>query len=49
VPKAPKSAKLVVLVVEDEALLRDMIVSYLRESGCTVLEANTGPRAIDFL
>jgi CheY-like chemotaxis protein len=36
-----------ILVVEDEYLLREGIVDYLRESGCAVFEAETGERAIE--
>jgi CheY-like chemotaxis protein len=40
---------LVVLVVEDEALVRNVIVEYLRETGCLVLEAQSGEQAIAML
>jgi CheY-like chemotaxis protein len=40
------SAALVILVVEDEWFLREFIVSYLRDSGCLVIEAETGEDAI---
>lgn len=40
---------LVVLVVEDELLLRDGIVTYLRDAGCTVFEADTGESALEIL
>lgn len=36
----------VVLVVEDEFLVRDDIASYLRDAGCMVVEAGTGERAL---
>jgi CheY-like chemotaxis protein len=49
VPKANNSYKFVVLVVEDELLIRDCIVSYLRDAGCLVLEAPSGERAIEML
>lgn len=37
---------LIVLVVEDEFLLRYEIVEYLRKSGCLVLEARTAAQAV---
>lgn len=40
------SKPLVVLVVEDEFLLRYEIVEYLRNSGCLVLEARTAAQAM---
>ena len=36
-----------ILVVEDEYFVREDIVSYLRDAGCTVVEAKTGEHAID--
>lgn len=36
----------VVLVVEDEWLIRDEIVSWLRQAGWEVLEASTGEGAV---
>ena len=36
-----------ILVVEDEDRLREMIVTALRQSGYTVLEASDGPSALD--
>ena len=39
----------VILVVEDEWLVRDVIVSYLKEAGWEVLEASTGESAIGLL
>jgi len=36
-----------ILVVEDEYFVREDIVSYLRDAGCAVVEAETGERAID--
>lgn len=47
--KTNNSHELVVLVVEDELLIRDFIVSYLRDAGCLVLEAPSGERAIEML
>jgi CheY-like chemotaxis protein len=43
------SSQLVVLVVEDEWLLRDAIVDYLEEAGWRVLEAANGEDAISVL
>jgi CheY-like chemotaxis protein len=34
-------------VVEDEYFVREDIVSYLRDAGCAVVEAETGEHAID--
>jgi CheY-like chemotaxis protein len=34
------------MVVEDDVLVRDDIASYLRDAGCTVVEAATGEWAI---
>jgi CheY-like chemotaxis protein len=39
-------ASLVVLVVEDEFLIRCAIVQYLRDAGCTVLEACSADQAL---
>jgi response regulator RpfG family c-di-GMP phosphodiesterase len=36
----------IVVVVEDEPLVRVIIVDYLRENGCTVLEAASGEEAV---
>lgn len=36
----------IVLVVEDESLLRMTVVDYLSDSGCTVLEAGSGEEAV---
>ena len=36
-----------ILVVEDEYFVREDIASYLRDAGCTVVEAETGEHAID--
>jgi CheY-like chemotaxis protein len=49
VSKANRSYELVVLVFEDELLIRDLIVSYLRDAGCLVLEAPSGERAIEMI
>jgi CheY-like chemotaxis protein len=35
-----------VLVVEDESLVRVVIVDYLKENGCEVMEAATGEEAV---
>jgi two-component system, OmpR family, response regulator len=48
-PNAYNPTTNVILVVEDEFLLRDMIAGYLRESGCTVFEASSAEQAIDYL
>jgi CheY-like chemotaxis protein len=40
------SDSLVVLVVEDEFLVRDDIAQYLRDCGCAVLEADTAEQAV---
>jgi CheY-like chemotaxis protein len=37
---------LVILVVEDEFLVRQAIAEHLREAGCVVLEAGTGEQAL---
>ena len=47
--KANGSYELVVLVVEDEFLIRDSIVDYLRHAGCLVLEAQSGEQALAML
>jgi CheY-like chemotaxis protein len=41
-----ENKKPIVLVVEDEALVRMTIVDYLIDNGCTVLEAASGEDAI---
>jgi CheY-like chemotaxis protein len=41
--------KLVVLVVEDESLIRENIVGYLTDAGFQVLEAPSGEQAIQLL
>jgi len=38
---------LTILVVEDEYFVREGIVGYLKDAGCTVVEAATGERAIE--
>jgi CheY-like chemotaxis protein len=43
------SPRLVVLVVEDEWLVRDAIVDYLQDAGCRVLEAASGEDALSVL
>ena len=47
--KANSSYELVVLVVEDEFLIRDNIVGHFREAGCLVLEAQSGEQALALL
>lgn len=47
--KQQNSPRLVVLVVEDEWLLRDAIVGYLEDAGCRVLEAASGEDALSVL
>jgi CheY-like chemotaxis protein len=47
--KANSSYELVVLVVEDEFLIRDSIVDYLRNAGCLVFEAPSGEKALAML
>jgi CheY-like chemotaxis protein len=44
--KSPGSKSPVVLVVEDEFLLRCALVEYLRDHGCVVLEARTAEQAV---
>ena len=36
-----------ILTIEDEPPIRDGIVAYLEDSGCTMLEANDGPSGIE--
>jgi CheY-like chemotaxis protein len=43
------SPHLVVLVVEDEWMLRDAIVHYLQDAGCIVFEAESGEDALTVL
>ena len=40
---------LAILVVEDEAMIRCLIVAHLREAGCLVTEAASADQAIAFL
>lgn len=47
--KANTSYELVILVVEDEFLVRDIIVCHLRDAGCLVLEARSGEQAMELL
>lgn len=47
--KSNNSSQLAILVVEDEFLIRDNIVHFLRDSGCLVLEALSGEQAVGFL
>jgi DNA-binding NtrC family response regulator len=46
VSSANGAASLTVLVVEDEFLVRDDIVKYLRKCGCIVFEADNAEQAI---
>jgi len=39
----------VILVVEDEWMLRDAIVHYLQDAGCRVLEAESGEDALSVI
>jgi CheY-like chemotaxis protein len=43
------SPRLVVLVVEDEWMVRDTLVEYLQGAGCRVLEAASGEDALSML
>jgi CheY-like chemotaxis protein len=43
------SPRLVVLVVEDEWMVRDTIVQHLQDAGCQVLEAASGEAALSVL
>jgi CheY-like chemotaxis protein len=45
----PDCTPRLVLVVEDEWLLRDLVVKALRSAGCDVLEAGTAEVAIAYL
>ena len=45
--KSKRVPAITILVVEDEYFVREVIVSYLHDSGCAVVEAETGKRAID--
>ena len=47
--KANASYVMVVLVVEDEFMIRENIVEYFRRAGCLVLEAETGEQAVAML
>jgi CheY-like chemotaxis protein len=44
-----KSYQPVVLVVEDEWFLRAYIADFLRDNGCTVLEAASGEEAVSLI
>jgi CheY-like chemotaxis protein len=44
-----KHSKPVVLVVEDEWLVRTVIVNYLETNGCRVLEAGSGEEAVSLI
>ena len=43
------SDRLVILVVEDESMIRENIVGFLTDAGCLVLEAPSGEQAIQML
>jgi CheY-like chemotaxis protein len=45
-PAAKLVNRLHILVVEDEAILRDDITSYLRDCGCVVHEADSAEQAV---
>lgn len=47
--KSNISYVLVILVVEDEFLIRDLIVRFLRDAGCLVFEAQSGEQAVEML
>jgi two-component system, response regulator PdtaR len=46
-PTANPARAMVILVVEDEWLLREGIADYLQDAGCVVIQAETAERAID--
>lgn len=46
ISSANGSTSLVILLVEDEFLVRDDIAQYLSDCGCIVLEADTAERAV---
>jgi CheY-like chemotaxis protein len=46
---ADKASGLLILVVEDESLLRRMVVAHLREAGCLVIEASSAEQAMAYL
>ena len=41
-----KDMLLIVLVIEDECMVRSFLVDYLEEAGCVVVEAGSAERAI---
>lgn len=47
--RANPSYEMVILVVEDEFLIRDNVVHSLRGAGCLVLEAHSGEQAVEML
>jgi CheY-like chemotaxis protein len=47
--QAPARERKVVLVVDDEALVRMLAVDMFEDLGCEVLEAGSGPEALDRL
>jgi CheY-like chemotaxis protein len=46
-PTANRAPAMIVLVVEDEWLMREAIADYLEDAGCVVIQAETAERAID--
>ena len=44
-----RETPLSILVIDDEWLVRDVIVDFLREAGCEVLAVGTGEKAIAIL
>jgi CheY-like chemotaxis protein len=51
VPRQQEAAKIdaIILVVEDNADVRKIVCKLLRDFGCTVLEASSGPAALTIL
>ncbi len=48
-PHTAQSRKMVILVVEDDALVRQHTIGILNEMGHTVLESSTGPQALNMI
>ena len=46
-PTANPAHAMIVLVVEDEWLMREAIADYLQDAGCVVIQAETAERAIE--